>query len=273
MPSSTEAGDSIAAYMRDFPAGAGAQLCPASGALPEDAVALQAWYQPATAGGKVVLNPTAAILRESALDPVTRRIRPAEVTTYVATLLNEFDGAAITGGGGAGSTAGSSAAVSPVEQRMARDRMLAASLRAEYCFYEARYQVALRLFLEKATSRTANAADVKAMLEVTKALNLRLNALLEVANMLAMQRVQRINTFTADVNSANAQIRARREQMDRLGSHLAVLQRNDAALVTQRELVRYTEEKNRYAANQVTVFVALNALALAALVYAYHRGT
>jgi hypothetical protein len=50
-----------------------------------------------------------------------------------------------------------------------------------------------------------------------------------------------------------------------------LLNTNDAILTTQREMVRYTEEKNNYTNNRIVVWTALNILALGAIFYVYQR--
>lgn len=246
------AADSLATYMQ---APAGSQ-CPTSETVAEDTASLQKWYVAAGTGTLVILKKDSLIMLESSLDANTRRLKTSVVSSHAEAVLGAF-GAAAPG------VAGS------VEKRMARDQAIALALQHEYCFYEARYEVALRRFLEQATATSAASAEVTTLLNLTKSLNQRLNALLEVANMLALMRVKSVNSHTEDVNKANTEIRERLQKMAKLETHTVVLTANDAVLVTQRELVRYTGEKNSYAANQVSVFVALNALALAALVYAH----
>jgi phosphate uptake regulator len=50
-----------------------------------------------------------------------------------------------------------------------------------------------------------------------------------------------------------------------------LLNKDDALLTTQKEMVRYTEEKNNFTNNRIAVWTALNVLALGAIFYVYQK--
>jgi hypothetical protein len=50
-----------------------------------------------------------------------------------------------------------------------------------------------------------------------------------------------------------------------------MLSKDNAAIETQKEMVKYTREKNEHILNQMTVFAALNAFAIGA-VFAIWKG-
>jgi hypothetical protein len=50
-----------------------------------------------------------------------------------------------------------------------------------------------------------------------------------------------------------------------------MLARDNATIETQKEMVRYTKEKNEHVLNQLQVFVVLNAFAVGAI-FAIYRG-
>jgi len=150
-----------------------------------------------------------------------------------------------------------------------QDTTLYNALQQEYCYYEQRYRYGLKNFLKNATSR--NAADnIKAqdMLESTKQLNLRVNSVLEIMNYLAQARVAQVNENKDAINQANSSIN---DKLTKLRSNYDMLNRTDAVVTTQREMVRYTEEKNNYTTNQITVWAALNILALGTIFYVYRN--
>jgi hypothetical protein len=147
------------------------------------------------------------------------------------------------------------------------DAELYKSANDEYCYYEQRYRYALKRFLELATSRVqADNAEARSMLTITIKLNQRLNAIIEMMNYLAQQRVDIANQNKDDINSRNAMINKRLTQLQKVSSKL----KNDTVMIqTQKEMMRYTEEKNNHVTNQISVWVALNVLALATVFYVY----
>ena len=140
---------------------------------------------------------------------------------------------------------------------------------AEYCFYEQRYRYALKTFLQLATSRdTKTNPAAQRMLQHTKKLNLRLNSVLEVMNYLTQQRVTEANASKDSINKSNAEIN---KAIARLQNTYGKLSKDNAMLITQKEMVRYTQEKNSYTTNQISLWAALNVLALGTIFYVYRN--
>jgi hypothetical protein len=142
-------------------------------------------------------------------------------------------------------------------------------LQREYCHYEQRYRYALKEFLKLATSR--NAADATAaqtMLANTKTLNLRLNSLLEIMNYLAASRVSEVNMNKTAVNNYNRTIS---ERLDKLKKSYSYLTQENVIVKTQKEAVRYTQEKNNYTSNQIALWAAMNVVALGVIFYVYRN--
>jgi hypothetical protein len=149
----------------------------------------------------------------------------------------------------------------------AADAQLHAKLRQEYCYYEQRYRYALKNFLFKATSRNANDnPEAQRLLRDTKTLNIRLNSVLEVMNYLTQQRVELVNSNTASATQANSAIN---KKLGQLNATYKMLNNDNAIIVTQKESVRYTEEKNNYNSNQIALWTAMNVVALASIYYVY----
>jgi hypothetical protein len=140
---------------------------------------------------------------------------------------------------------------------------------AEYCHYEQRYRFALKTFLQLATSRdTKTNAAAQRMLQHTKVLNMRLNSLLEIMNYLTQERVSEVNSNKESINKSNADIN---KAMERLKNTYAKLNKDNSILITQKEMVRYTQEKNNYTTNQISLWAALNVLALGTIFYVYRN--
>ena len=150
---------------------------------------------------------------------------------------------------------------------VADDKAFYERLQKEYCYFEQRYKYAFRKFLELATSR--NAADnraAEAMLQNTKLLNIRVNSVLEIMNYLAAQRVGTTESNKADINRRNEMIN---KKLDRLHNGYNMLSRDNAVIMAQKEMVRYTEEKNNYNTNQIAIWAAANVVALGVIFYVY----
>jgi len=150
-----------------------------------------------------------------------------------------------------------------------QDAALYNSLQQEYCHYEQRYRYGLKNFLKNATSRNASDNNkAQDMLDNTKLLNLRVNSVLEMMNYLAQSRVSQVNKNKDAINISNKSIN---EKVAKLRNTYDMLNRTDAVVSTQREMIRYTEEKNNYTTNQITVWAALNILALGTIFYIYRN--
>jgi hypothetical protein len=149
-----------------------------------------------------------------------------------------------------------------------KDALFFKNVKNEYCYYEARYKYALRTFLKASTSldNTQNQIARK-MLEISTDLNQRLNNLLEIVSYLTESRIAPINSKKDIVNSTNKQINKR---LSELANQQALLQRDNAIIETQKEMVKFTQEKNEHILNQISIFVVLNAAAIGAI-YAIWR--
>ena len=106
------------------------------------------------------------------------------------------------------------------------------------------------------------------MLQHTKKLNLRLNSVLEVANYMTQGRVTNTNALKDSINKSNVDIN---KALDKLKNTYDKLNKNNTILTTQKEMVRYTLEKNNYTTNQISLWAALNVLALGTIFYVYRN--
>jgi hypothetical protein len=150
---------------------------------------------------------------------------------------------------------------------ISNDLELYNGVQTEYCYYEQRYRYALNAFLQKATSRSITDNDAaKAMLNNTQILNRRVNSVLEIMNYLAQSRVDITNANKTQLNDINSRLNAK---LSGLNKTYAMLQNDNAIVLTQKESVRFTEEKNNYTTNQISLWATLNVLALATIFYVY----
>ena len=200
-------------------------------------------------------------------DPRTNRPTAAAVATYVNGLISSGTLPSLPTSPVSNPTGSGSTPETNMQAFVAQDVATRANLKDEYCYYEARYRHALKRFLEKATSGVAtNNAEALTLLATTKALNLKLNSVLEVMNYLAQQRVARTNELKTSVETSNTAINTRLTEMQR---NYALLSSDDAIIRTQREMVRYTEEKNAFNGNQISLWAAANVVAIAVIFYVY----
>ena len=154
-----------------------------------------------------------------------------------------------------------------MDRLLSDDTTFFANVRNEYCYYEARYAYALRRFLLLATSLdTGDNESARQFLNASTQLNLKLNNLLELVSYITEYRVGLINTNKDDINTSNRKIN---ERIAELKKQYAGLSADSATINTQKEMVRYTKEKNDYVMNQITLFTVLTATALGAVLASY----
>ena len=150
---------------------------------------------------------------------------------------------------------------------ISNDLELYNGVQTEYCYYEQRYRYALNAFLQKATSRSITDNDAaKAMLNNTQMLNRRVNSVLEIMNYLAQSRVDITNANKTQLNDVNSKLN---DKLNRLDKTYSMLMSDNAIVLTQKESVRFTEEKNNYTSNQISLWATLYVLALATIFYVY----
>jgi len=148
-----------------------------------------------------------------------------------------------------------------------QDAEMFKNFRAEYCYYEQRYRYALKKFLSLATSRSASEDNqAQNMLEITKKLNLRTNSVLEVMNFMAQSRVSKVNDNKINIDKFNKSIN---DKLAKLNQQYSFLDKENTIVNTQKASVLYTQEKNNYTTNQISIWAALNVIALATIFYVY----
>jgi len=156
-----------------------------------------------------------------------------------------------------------------MDQLVKDDSKFFGLVRDEYCYYEARYKFSLRRFLELSTSLdNTNNDAARQMLNISTQLNQKLNNLLEIIAYITESRTDMVNEHKDAINDSNRKINSRLEQ---LKAQYGMLARDNAAIETQKEMVKYTREKNEHIMNQMTVFAVLNGFAIGA-VFAIWRG-
>jgi hypothetical protein len=188
-------------------------------------------------------------------DPDTGRVPYAQLSTHVNKLEQLNMVPVRTSVPGTGKT--------DMDDLVRKDSLFFNRVKSEYCYYESRYKYALVTFLKSSTSLDNTQNNIaRQMLKISTDLNQRLNNLLEIVAFLTESRMNPINSNKDIINMSNKQIAKR---IDELNKQQTLLQRDNAIIETQKEMVKYTQEKNEHILNQISTFVILNAAAIGAI--------
>ena len=186
------------------------------------------------------------------IDPTTNRITASAIHDYVENIL-------IPGGKVPDQMA-------TIDAQIQADRTFYASVKTEYCYYEARYIGALTQFITEVSSTQATATSGQAALATTIKLNVTLNTLLEIMNYVGNKRARAVNDRNNVIFVANQKVNKR---LGELNAQQSFLQSSDVRLKTQSEMMRYSKEKNNAMNIQIMFFVALNVVALGTVFVVY----
>ena len=233
-------------FVKSIPGLANSDLCPASTGT-FDIAQLQKPYK----GGIATTNLTP--------DPSTNRIPISQLSSYVTSL----EQAGIVPVHQPKPSSRTKSLETDMDKLVADDSKFFGAVRDEYCYYESRYKYSLRRFLELSTSLdNTNNDAARQMLNISTQLNQKLNNLLETVSYITESRVSKINNNKGRINKSNTMIN---KSLTSLKNQYALLSRDNAQIETQKEMVKYTKEKNEYIVNQITTFTALNAFAIGAV--------
>lgn len=191
--------------------------------------------------------------------------------TYITNTTNETANETATGTlmnavvSGADVTAvTTSISIPNISLQQANDTKLSERIKDEYCFYSSRYKAVLEGFLGAMTARSLDTAKAVVLLPVLQDLNIKLNALTTFVNYFTNQRIVSVNIKSAALDKVNKEIQKSIQtntQAD-LGSEQSILN-------TRKEMVRYTKEKNNSISNQISLWAALNIVAIGMIFHLY----
>ena len=145
------------------------------------------------------------------------------------------------------------------------------SVRSEYCFYYSRYKYALIKLLDAIRQGYAESTPDKKQivdkyLAFTQSLNQKLNDLVQIMDAVTHVMLQTTTSMESEIRKVNQTLQ---DQKEKLAQQHKVIASGEAAKKLNREMVHYTEEKARYTDNLLTLYSALNIVALGLLVYVY----
>jgi hypothetical protein len=190
-----------------------------------------------------------------AMDPVTLQLPLSAVQSFVNSL---------TSSGAIPSTPINPGTGLPDTSAMTtQDSNLQTKIQEEYCYLEQRYLYTLNKFLTLATSGNNNdVASAQAMLNIAKSLNRKITCLIMVASSLASTRAVSTNALQGTIAASNSSIS---ETTKQISDQYKFLSRDNAVLETQKELIKYSKEKNDQVTNQIALFTIMNAFAIGAI--------
>ena len=144
-------------------------------------------------------------------------------------------------------------------------------VKSEYCFYYSRYKYALIKLLDAIRQGYAESTPdkkqvVEKYLAFTQSLNQKLNDLVQMMNAVTNDMLHTTTSMESEIKKVNQTLQ---EQKDKLAQQHKVIASGEATKKLNREMVRYTEEKARYTDNLLTLYSALNIVALGLLIYVY----
>lgn len=148
-----------------------------------------------------------------------------------------------------------------------QDQTMLVEMKKEYCYYFHRYRVALTQLYTNITAASPP-TNTQQVLTNTILLNRRVNALIEVMDYIANQRIGDINQRKAAIDASNEAIT---RDLPNLQSTADALKDENLIIKSQKEMIRYTQEKNNHIENQISLWAALNIVAIASIFYIYRR--
>jgi hypothetical protein len=158
-------------------------------------------------------------------------------------------------------------ATDPLAQYVNDDNRLLDNIKKEYCFYESRYFSSMDSFLTAiadASLRGQNQAIINSRLSMTRRLNGQLTVLTQIVNALSKWRYSTTSQYKNDINSLNDALRKRKAK---LVAQNKILVKETAAADLNKQMVRYTIEKNKANSHLLTYYGILNITALAIVFY------
>jgi len=148
------------------------------------------------------------------------------------------------------------------------------SLQYEFCFWVKVYSVLLGDYVtvnNRPTTQTGftptNKTEIQRnIVNLLNAVNLRLSDLTEISNYVAQQQSASLATMNTNVNKFLSDIQANTARLDANSQELSG---SDANSNLRKRMLEFSEEKNSYANQLLTLYGAANFIALGLLFYIY----
>ncbi len=146
---------------------------------------------------------------------------------------------------------------------------IAKGLNDEYCWHMNRYRSALELLTASFASGSSITLDQRNnLLAHTIEMNMRLTALTALVKDVAQQQAAMMNNNNTTINKLNEEIS---KNTTNLRATREFIENSDSLLTTRKEMIRYTAEKNNHITNQISLWAALNVLAIGTIFAIYRN--
>jgi hypothetical protein len=152
-----------------------------------------------------------------------------------------------------------------------KDKVFINNVKSEYCYYESRYFYAINKLisdLQRGFNSTdpAVATTINLSLTTAKLLNTRLNDFIQIINGVTNYKYKTADDYNTVISNLNTTLDQRAQLIK---SQQQVLNSTTAKSELYKQMVSYTEEKNRANSNLLTLYSFLNIFALGMLFYIY----
>lgn len=145
------------------------------------------------------------------------------------------------------------------------------ALQTEFCYYYVRYKFALEDLFDT-LSRTSSGSSltdaqrktVETKITNAKALNVKLNDMIQITNSIATKRAAEMRDQNSTINLLNTSIQ---DIYSRLQKQNEILKKEDSITDLRKRMVEFTQEKNQSASNLLSLYGFLNLVAVGLLFY------
>jgi hypothetical protein len=155
-----------------------------------------------------------------------------------------------------------------VQSQAQKDTIFLKKAHAEYCFYRMYYHGFLDGFL-----KAVNASDdtnAQNYLDVLMELNVKLNAFVSLVNHITNMRAKLLDARSATFAEFNNTIN-NTFILAPSAAEAAQLDSKKTILDTRKEMIRYTKEKNNSVTNHISLWAALNIVAIGVIFTLYRK--
>jgi hypothetical protein len=155
-----------------------------------------------------------------------------------------------------------------VKDQAKKDTIFLKKAHAEYCFHSKHYRGFLDAFLKAVNAnQDTNAQDY---LGVLMELNTKLNALVSLINHITNMRANLLDGRTDAFAALNTRIQNELIEAP-FAKESAQLDAKKTILDTRKEMIRYTKEKNNSITNHISLWAALNVVAIGVIFTLYRK--
>jgi hypothetical protein len=152
-----------------------------------------------------------------------------------------------------------------------KQKSFLASIKEEYCFYDSRYKYALQKLLSTVqqgymTQSGDVQQGIQTYLQYTQRLNQKINDLTQIINAITIDMESGAANLSNEVKKFNKEVQEKQKALEEQNK---ILSSQSAATKLNKEMVKFTEKKNKYTNNLLNLYGFMNIVALGLLIYVY----